>query len=68
MKPKSLSEVVDSLRSRNDQLQAYLDGDSTAITRVANSPDVDLEDATERARKYWDSLEQKRQSVPPKKS
>lgn len=63
---KKLAESVERLRVRNDELAAYLSGTaSDAITRVANAPDVGLEDATERARKYWDKLEGRRSSVPP---
>jgi hypothetical protein len=64
--PKSLAEAVERLRARNEQLRAHLEGDGSAVSRVANAPDSTLEDATERARKYWDKLEGKRSSVPPK--
>lgn len=44
---------------------------SEAAERVADAPEQALEDATERARKFWDRLEAKHQgrrsSVPPKK-
>ena len=63
--PKSLGEAVERLRARNDQLRAYLEGDTSTSTRVANAPESTLEDATERARKYWDKLEGRRSSVPP---
>jgi hypothetical protein len=66
--PKSLGEAVERLRARNDQLRAYLEGDTSAASRVANAPESSLEDATERARKYWDKLEGRRSSVPPKAS
>lgn len=63
---KSLAEATERLRARNEQLKAYLDGNgSDPVERVANSPDVPLEDATERAKKYWDALEARRSSVPP---
>lgn len=62
---KALGESVERLRARNDALRAYLDGDTSASTRIANAPDVGLEDATERARKYWDKLEGRRPSTPP---
>jgi hypothetical protein len=32
-------------------------GGGVVTTRVANAPAMTLEDATERARKYWDKLE-----------
>lgn len=63
--PKSLAEAVERLRARNEQLRAYLEGDASTATRVANAPESSLEDATERARKYWDRLEGRRSSVPP---
>lgn len=63
--PKSLAEAVERLRARNDQLSAYLKGDTSTTTRVANSAETSLEDVTERARKYWDKLEGRRPSVPP---
>lgn len=69
LKPKEapLSEAVERLRARLDQLQAYLNGENDAISRVANAPETTLEDATERARQYWDKLEAKaRRSVPPR--
>lgn len=65
--PKSLEESVERLRARNDQLRSYLEGDTSASTRIANSPEQNLEDATERARKYWDKLEGRSSSVPPPK-
>jgi len=61
---KTLAESVERLSARNDQLRAYLDGDESAATRIANAPSVPLEDATERARKYWDKLEARRSSPP----
>jgi len=65
---KSLAEAIHRLSVRNDELKAYLDGKgSDPIERVANAPDVDLPDATERARKYWDKLEGRRSTVPPPK-
>lgn len=63
--PKSLEDAVNRLRARNEQLRAYLDGDTSAATRVANAPDTGIVDATERARKYWDALEARRSSPPP---
>jgi len=63
--PKSLSEAVERLRARNDQLRAYLEGDSSVATRVANAPESDLEDATERYRKFLDKVEGRKSSVPP---
>jgi len=62
---KALADSVERLRARNDAMRDYLDGDASAVTRVANAPDVSLEDATERARRYWDKLEGRRASVPP---
>ncbi len=63
---KSLAESTELLRARNDRMQAYLEDEpDDPVTRVANSPDVGLEDVTERARKYWDKLEGRRSSVPP---
>lgn len=63
--PKTLAESIERLKTRNDQLSAYLSGmKSSAADRVASAPDTSLEDATERARKYWDKLEG-RSSVPP---
>ena len=66
MKPK-LEQATERLRARLDQLQAHLNGKNDAIERVANSPDVPLEDATERAKKYWDKLEGRRSSIPPRR-
>jgi hypothetical protein len=64
---KSLAASVERLRARNDRMREYLDGQAeNPISRVANAPDVALEDATERARKYWDKLEGRRSSAPPK--
>jgi hypothetical protein len=64
--PKNLAEAIERLQRRNDQLSDYLSGKTSGpAERVANAPDVSLEDATERARKYWDRLEG-RSSVPPK--
>ena len=64
--PKSLEEAVERLRAQNEQLRAHLASDNSAITRVANAPETSLEDATERARKFWDKLEGKRSSsIPP---
>lgn len=64
---KKLEESVERLRVRNEELAAYLNGGAgSAIERVANAPEIGLEDATERARKYWDKLEgRRRSSVPP---
>lgn len=64
--PKSLEEAVERLRARNEQLRAYLEGDESAATRVANAPESNLEDATQRARKFWDKLEGRKSSIPPK--
>jgi predicted amidohydrolase YtcJ len=63
--PKSLAEAVERLRARNEQLRAHLEGDGSAVDRVANAPETTLEDATERARKHWDKLEGRRSSIPP---
>jgi len=63
--PKSLAEAIERLHARNKQLSAFLGESETAVNRVANAPDSTLEDATERARKYWDKLEGRRSSVPP---
>lgn len=66
---KSLAASVDRLRVRNEAMRAYLDGKPISpAERVANAPETDLDDATERARKYWDKLEGRRSSVPPKKT
>lgn len=65
---KSLAEATERLRARNEQLKAFLEGegkDSDLVERVANSPDVALEDATERYKKFLDGLEARRSSVPP---
>jgi hypothetical protein len=63
---KSLALSVERLRTRNEAMRAYLDGAPLGPTeRVANAPETDLEDATERARRYWDKLEGRRSSVPP---
>ena len=65
----SLAKAVESLTRRNAAMRAYLEGsNTTAAERVAAAPAVGLEDATERARKYWDKLEGRRSSVPPGKS
>lgn len=65
----SLAKAVESLTRRNAAMRAYLEGENTtAAQRVAAAPAVGLEDATERARKYWDKLEGRRSSVPPGKS
>lgn len=62
---KTLAESIERLRARNEQLSAYLTGAPIGPgERVANAPETTLEDATERARKYWDKLEG-RHSVPP---
>lgn len=69
---KSLAESVELLRRRNLAMAAYLEGATPdavgkggAAERVAAAPYVGLDDATERARKYWDKLEGRRSSVPP---
>jgi len=64
--PKSLQEAIERLHARNKQLSAFLGESETAVNRVANAPDSTLEDATERARKYWDKLEGRKSSIPPK--
>lgn len=69
---KSLAEATESLRVRNLELAAYLassgpSGPSDAIARVANAPEMGLDDATARAKRYWDKLESRRSSVPPAK-
>lgn len=63
--PKSLAEAVERLRARNEQLRAFLEGDKSIATKVANAPETTLEDATEKARKYWDKLEGRSSSIPP---
>lgn len=62
---KSLAEATERLRARNEQLKAFLDGEGDLVERVANSPDVPLEDATERYKKFLDGLDARRSSVPP---
>lgn len=62
-----LEKSTERLRARNDQLAAHLQGKNSIVERVANSPEVSLEDATERARKFWDAQEKRRGSVPPKR-
>ena len=64
---KSLADSVESLRKRNEAMRAYLEGENDdPVSRVANAPLLGLDDATERARKYWDKLEGRRSSTPPK--
>lgn len=62
----SLAQAIENLRARNDALEAYLRGDTSAFARVVNAPETTIEDATERYRKYLDKLESRRSSVPPK--
>lgn len=64
---KSLAEATERLRKRNIHMGAYLEGESgeSVIERVANSPDVPLDDATERYRKFLDKLDARKSSVPP---
>lgn len=64
--PKSLEDSIKRLGARLDQLRAYLAGDESAATRVANAPESSLEDATDRARKHWDKLEGRKSSIPPR--
>lgn len=64
----SLANAVERLSRRNAEMRAYLDGETkTSAERVAAAPLVGLEDATDRARRYWDKLEGRRSSVPPEK-
>jgi hypothetical protein len=65
-KPRSLADAVERLRTRNDQLHAYLRGEdpNDPVARVRNAPAIGLDDATARASKYWDKLEGRRSSVP----
>jgi hypothetical protein len=73
---KSLAESVELLRRRNLAMAAYLEETTpaplakatSAAERVAAAPYVGLDDATERARRYWDKLEGRRSSVPPGKN
>lgn len=62
---RELAEAVEKLRCGNDRLAAYLDGDESPVTRVANAPEMSLQDATEKARKHWDKLEGRRSSSHP---
>jgi hypothetical protein len=68
----TLEEVVNSLRYRFDQLQAYLNGDTSISTRVANAPSIPIDKATAQARQFWDDREaeqrirKRRSSIPPK--
>jgi hypothetical protein len=57
---ESLAKSTQRLKARNDMLAARINGPSKS------APPTTLEDATERAKKYWDSLEKKR-SIPPSK-
>lgn len=53
---ETLAEATERLRLRNDRLEALLNSESP-LSRVLNAPETTLDDATERARKFWDSLE-----------
>lgn len=64
----SLARAIERLARRNEDMRTYLESDKgDAASRVAAAPSVGLEDATERARRYWDKLEGRRSSVPPEK-
>lgn len=63
--PKDLADAITRLAKRNNDLAAYLGTGESAIERVANAPEVGLDEATERARKHWDAIEGRRSSVPP---
>ncbi len=61
--PRSLAESIERLGARIEQFSAFLEG--KAVSRVANAPENNLEDAAERARKYWNKLEGIPSTVPP---
>jgi hypothetical protein len=56
----SLTKSTESLRARNDQLAAYLEGKVDPASRVANAAEMRLDEVTARAKSYWDDLEKKR--------
>ncbi len=60
--PKNLADSINRFGARLEALRSYLEGDGSANARVANAPVKDLEQVTQRAREYWDKLEQKRES------
>jgi hypothetical protein len=62
--PKSLEEAIERLRKQNERLNSHLKSGSNT-TSVANGENS-LDDATQRARKFWDKLEGRNSSIPPK--
>lgn len=55
--PAGLREATERLRARNDAMAKILGESSDAIERIAEEPEVPLNDATARAKKFWDELE-----------
>ncbi len=53
----ALAASTERLRARNDQLAIHLSKNDSVAQRVADAPQASLEDATERAKRYWDLLE-----------
>lgn len=57
----SLARAIERLARRNEEMCSYLE---SSKPRVAPRVATGLDDATERARRYWDKLEGRRSSPP----